>query len=253
MPDLSTTHAEANVIIVHQAYQFCLDIGIKTICVICDNTDVFVLLAYFYQKLGLQANVFMQKTSGKWSIVDIGLTVKTNKEIIPSILAAHAASGCDTVAPPGVGKASFVKELRIGKELKLLGNTEACIDEVVNEPATLISSHYGFKTNNMRDSRINSWYQKTSKARKSAPLLRTLLPTHEASRENVKRANFQVPTWYLTMNQHPHILNSAFYGWVCNEINKILCPVDIPEGISPAPPEFLYLIKCNCSSNKPCS
>ena len=71
----------------------------------------------------------------------------------------------------GVGKASIVKILRIGKELKLSGNTEACIDEFVNETATLISSCYGFETNNMTDCRINSWYQKTSKARKSAPLL----------------------------------------------------------------------------------
>ena len=68
----------------------------------------------------------------------------------------------------------------MGKELKLLENTEACIDEVVNETATLISSYYGFETNNMTDCRINSWYQKTSKARKSAPFLQTLPPTHEA-------------------------------------------------------------------------
>ena len=108
----------------------------------------------------------MQETSGERSIFDIGLTVKASKEIIPSILAAHAASGCDTVAPyNGVGKASIVKKLRMGKELKLLGNTEACIDQVVNETATLISSCYGLETNNMTDCRINSWYQKTSKAR----------------------------------------------------------------------------------------
>ena len=52
------------------------------------------------------------------------------------------------------------------KELKLLGNTEVCTDEVVDETATLISSSYGFKTNNMMDCRINSYYQKTSKPRK---------------------------------------------------------------------------------------
>ena len=57
----------------------------------------------------------------------------------------------------GVGKASIVKKLSMGKELKLLGNTEACIDKVVNETATLISSCYGFETNNMTDCRMNSW------------------------------------------------------------------------------------------------
>ena len=119
-----TTHEEVDVVIVQQAYQFILDVGIKSVCVVCDDTDAFVILVFFYQKLGVQANVFMQETSGEWSIVDIGLTVKVNKEIIPGTLAAHAASGCDSVAPyHGVGKASIVKKLRLGKELKLLGNT----------------------------------------------------------------------------------------------------------------------------------
>ena len=45
----------------------------------------------------------------------------------------------------------------MGKELNLLGDT------------TLISSCYGFETNNITDYRINSWYQKTSKGRKFAP------------------------------------------------------------------------------------
>ena len=54
-------------------------------------------------------------------MVDIGLKVKDDKEIIPSILAAHAPSGCDTVAPyHGVGEASIVRKLRMGKELQFI-------------------------------------------------------------------------------------------------------------------------------------
>ena len=37
----------------------------------------------------------MQATSGEGSIVDTGVTVKANEEIIPSILAAHVVSSCD--------------------------------------------------------------------------------------------------------------------------------------------------------------
>ena len=156
--DLSTTHEEVDVLIVQQAYQFIPDVGIKSNSVICNYTDDFVLLAYFYQKLGLQANVFMQATNGEWSIVDRGLTIKASKEIIPRILAAHAASGCDYVASyHDVGKASIVKKLRMGKVLKLLGNTETYIDEVVNETATPITSCYGSKTNNMTDCKMSSW------------------------------------------------------------------------------------------------
>ena len=55
------------------------------------------------------------------------------------------------------------------------------------------------------------------------------------------------------MNQHPPNLDPMFYGKVRDEINKILCPFGIPEIVSPAPPEILDIIKCNCSSKKLCS
>lgn len=44
----------------------------------------------------------------------------------------------------------------MGKEQKLSGNTEACVAEILNETATLISSCYGFETNNMADCIIQS-------------------------------------------------------------------------------------------------
>ena len=153
----------------------------------------------------------------------------------------------------GVGKTSIVKKLRIRKELKLLGNSEACMDEVVNETATLISSCYGFERNNMTDCRINSWYQKISKPRN---LLHFTETNHLRMKHLEKMYTMPIlpmATWYLTMNPHPPNLDPTFYGWVRDEINKILYPVGIPEGISPAPPEVLSLIKCNCSTNKPCS
>ena len=113
--------------------------------------------------------------------------------------------GCDTVAQyHGVGKTSMVKKLRMGKQLKLLINNETWIDQVINEAATLISSCYGFGVNNMTNWRINSWCQKTSKTRKSAPLLRTLPSTRKTFRESVKHAHFahfQVTTWHCKKNE----------------------------------------------------
>ena len=90
----------------------------------------------------------MQATSGEQNIVDIGLKVKVNQEIIPSIAIPlrHIT----------VSKASIAEEPRTVKKQKLLVNTEACIDEIVNETAVLISSCYGFEKNNMTQCRINS-------------------------------------------------------------------------------------------------
>lgn len=56
--------------------------------------------------------------------------------------------------------------------------------------------------------------------------------------------------WYLTMIQHPSNLDSTFYVWVHDEINKILCPVGTPEGISSVAPIFIKLIRATaCSTN----
>ena len=90
-------------------------------------------------------------------IVDITLKAKTNKKIILNILVVHPTSGSNTIATyHGVGKASIIKNIRMVKQVNLSSNTEAYIDEVVNETATFIGSCYGFETNNMSDCRINS-------------------------------------------------------------------------------------------------
>ena len=89
-----------------------------------------------------------------------------------------------------VGKASIVKNVEWEKS-QLLGDAEACTDKIVNETVTFISPCYRFTTNNMASYRMNSWYQKALKARKSVPLLLILPPTHETFRENVKCAHFR--------------------------------------------------------------
>ena len=90
---------------------------------------------------------------------------------------------CLPAAPyHGVRMASIVNNLRMEKELKLLENTEGCMGKVVNATAILISNCYGFETNDTTDCRINLWYQKTSKSRKSAPLLQTIPVMHETFR-----------------------------------------------------------------------
>ena len=50
--DLKTTHEEADVIIPHQVVALA-DMGCKLINVICDDKDVFVIIAYFFAEESL--------------------------------------------------------------------------------------------------------------------------------------------------------------------------------------------------------
>ena len=88
--DLKTSHEEADVIIPQQVVHIAAQ-GIRCISVICDDTDVFLLLLHYYHQL-------MEGTTSQRTTTDIAATVKKHANIVPQLLAAHALSGCDTVA-----------------------------------------------------------------------------------------------------------------------------------------------------------
>ena len=92
--------------------------------VICDDTDVFVLLLHFVHTGDIKAHVVMQPTSLDSNyITDINATCETHK-VVPNILAAHALSGCDTVGSYfDIGKPTVVKVLNKQKvSLSSIGN-----------------------------------------------------------------------------------------------------------------------------------
>ena len=79
--DLNTTHEDADGIIPQQVLAL-VDVGCKTINVICD-TDVYALLANYIAVESLSVSLIMDPTSHSRSSIDIGATV--------------AVFGCDTV------------------------------------------------------------------------------------------------------------------------------------------------------------
>ena len=95
--DLKTTHEYAYIKI-HQQVVALADMGCKTINIICDDTDVFVLLAHYFAEECLSVSLIMETTSGSQSSIDIGATEAKHSGIVPQLIAAYAVSGCDTVA-----------------------------------------------------------------------------------------------------------------------------------------------------------
>ena len=163
--DLETTHEEADVIIprqvVHAATQ-----GSKCIKVICDDTDVFILLIHYYQLCSLTCIVLMEGTSRMRAVIDIGATAKQHADSARQLLAAHALKGCDTVAFMwGIGKTKTVKVLLSGcKRLKMV-NTEMPMDEVLLEATQFVARCYGCASSeSMYVTRYDVWIGKTSKA-----------------------------------------------------------------------------------------
>ena len=94
--DLNTTHEEADGIIPHHVMALA-DMECKTINVICDDTDVYVLLAHYIAVESLSVSSIMDPTSHSRSSFDIGATVAKHSGIVQQLIVAHAVFGCDTV------------------------------------------------------------------------------------------------------------------------------------------------------------
>ncbi|KAG0714917.1 hypothetical protein GWK47_013182 [Chionoecetes opilio] len=103
--------------------------GASNIRVVCDDTDVFILLIYFYQKEKLSCDVVIVSPV----VIDIKATAIKHKDTADSSW-YHAISGCDTTSYPfGIGKATALKPLYSGRSLRLLGQGGADLDAVVSE------------------------------------------------------------------------------------------------------------------------
>ena len=104
--------------------------GCHSVKVICEDTDVFALLCHCYLQEEWSTEVLMEGFSRDQTLcTSISKTVERNKEIIPSLLAAHALTGCDTVPMHfGIGKGKALSSLK-KVSLSNFDNGEKFIDD----------------------------------------------------------------------------------------------------------------------------
>ena len=162
--DLKTTHEYAYVIIPQQVVALA-DMRCRTINIICDDTDVSVLLAHYLAVESLSVSLITESTSRSRSSIDIGETVAKHPGVVPQLIAAHAVSGCDTIGCyHGIGKTKVVKVMSAGIELNHLGDPKASLDDVMKESTHFIGACYGQKcdpSDTMSSIRYKVWVLRT--------------------------------------------------------------------------------------------
>jgi hypothetical protein len=172
-----------------------------------------------------------------------------------SLLAAHALSGCDTVAACfGVGKGKMLKVLKKGVSLDMFGNIGADWTDVMQVATKFIAACYGQpKATSMSEARIGVWTAQIGKPGMArVPKLTSLPPTTEAFSENVKRAHLQTFIWKNALQLQPQKLEPTDYGWMKEASMKSLQPTTVPVDTPLAPSNILKMIRCTCSSETPC-
>ena len=212
--DLRTTNEEADVVIVQQVVRLAHSDGSR-IEVVCDDTDVFVLLLHFYAEKNLTNDIVMSSTSSNRTAVDIKETAKKDSTIVNQFLPAHALSGCDTVSQfYGIGKGKALQAIQSNHKLDHLGDINYDMLCVEKEATSFVVACYGGKeTASMSEARHMMWKAKmATKKLNTAPPLKTLPPT-PAFLMHIRRAHLQAAIWGSALQPDPPDLIPTDNGW----------------------------------------
>ena len=96
--------------------------GYRNVKVICDDTDVFILLLYYYQKMNWQNDVLLASLDKSRKLISIKDTADKHRASISWLPAMHALSGCNTIPKIcDIGKVTILK-LITPNPLSFLGN-----------------------------------------------------------------------------------------------------------------------------------
>ena len=161
--DLRSTHEEADILIAQHAISLSL-LG-KYVRVVCDDTDVFVLLVHYYNsrcKCSNSAPMIVSSPVKERAVIDIRATVESHSDIAEALLAIHGLSGADVVASfHGIGKATFVNVAKKGcSPLFCIGDVHAEIKYVEAQATKFMCAAYGKvaeSCNSMTECRVNMW------------------------------------------------------------------------------------------------
>ena len=142
-----------------------------------------------------------------------------------------------------------------GKHLTTLSQLGATEDSMITQATALIAACYGSKVEgNMNIHRYQLWKTKMANSKvHSAPLLKSLPPSHCAFVEHVHRAQYQAIIWKSAIHSDQPDLDPTLYGWHRDENGTTLYPVTLPHGVFAAPENILQLLKCGCTTSRPCS
>ena len=257
--DLQTTHEQADIIVVQQAINVSQAGGTgEQITVRTDDTDIFVLLLHFYDKLDCSSTIYMEYPKIYRTKLDIQSTARKHKSLLPDILAIHALSGCDSVAAlHGIGKGIAINTalslLEQGYTMPQFGQNNAVLQDIVSAGTKFYSKCYGFPATSVTKCRQLVWAKRAgNRSMTGAPKLASLPPTNEAAIENMLRSHLTVMIWKETMSPDPPNVDPCQYGFEQERPAGTLIPRTVEARVSLAVGFLLQLIQCGCSLNSAC-
>ena len=124
-----------------------------SIKVLCEDTDVMVLLCHSYCTKQWNIGLFMEGFKENKNVISIKDSVKKHIEVISQVLSLHGLTGCDSV--PLMYRVGKKKALSIIRKSTLLylGDETADEDQSMNECKKFVATCYNGKHASSTDNR----------------------------------------------------------------------------------------------------
>ena len=189
--DLCSSHEEADIHITQHAIALRL-LG-KSVNVVFDNKDVFVLLVHFYNSQFKASNppppMFMSSPVKERAVFDIPATAEAHRDIAGDLLAIHGLSGADNTASlHDIGKGTVLEiSKKGGLPLFNIGDVAADIKSGEAQATAFTCAHMASQHSNctsMTECKVKVWRSKTGRSRASSVKLCSLPPTIAAFIQN---------------------------------------------------------------------
>jgi len=183
--------------------------------------------------------------------IDIKETSRIHSDIVPSVLAIHAITGCNSVAATyGIGKTKQLKWQDTATHLiNLVSRWQISPtwsnNQLISWLHAIIAKHHALPWRNAASSCGHRKQESQQQHRNCVVCHRQLKHLSKMSTEHTFR-------WYSVLSRDPPPLNAVDYGWEADEANKCLIPRNMAEGVPYAPEHILKLVKCGCVSQRPC-
>ena len=221
------------------------DSGYRTVIVVSEDTDVFVLLLSFakdiaaslYQKRGTKTRTqFMNISQLRLALGDV---------VCGALIGFHAFSGCDSVSAfVGRGKLGPLAKMKSNnvflETFTNLGNTWEFSAETfeILQHFTCLMYAPSTKTVMVNQLRYELFFAKRGQVESH------LLPPCEVTlNKHVGRANYQAGVWKRSLEKQPVIPDPEGHGWKRDESG--ILGIDWMEGM-PAPDAVLEMMACRC-------
>jgi hypothetical protein len=207
------THDEADVTMIAYMLQ-AAESGKAVIRILCDDTDVFVLLVYWTWKMQLYStcNVRMERWNGV--VLDVNATCLQLGSKCLEILGMHAITGCDTVSYPfSKGKIGALKTLKAGDFPGLdsvLGEQDVTSVDLMATGQQFFAAMYAQPPGTS----VNVARYKIYSRKKGKPMrIMALPPTENNLLLHMRRAHLQMMLWKAADQQGPPQVDIKLFGW----------------------------------------